>query len=61
MQERHRKVECDVCNKLMRSDTLKRHKETHKDLFRYMIIRRIKKNWKLDKKPTKSKTQNIQN
>ena len=32
MPNRNRKVECDVCNKLMRSDTLKRHKKIHKDL-----------------------------
>ena len=32
MQNRNRKAECDVCNKLMRSDNLKRHKQTHKDL-----------------------------
>ena len=32
MQDRHRQVECDVCSKPMRSDNLKRHKETHKDL-----------------------------
>ena len=31
-QNRNRKVECDVCSKPMRSDNLKRHKETHKDL-----------------------------
>ena len=31
-QDRHKKVECDVCNKLMRSDHLKRHKQTHRDL-----------------------------
>ena len=30
-QDRHRKVECDVCNKPMRYDRLKRHKKTHKD------------------------------
>ena len=32
IQDRHRKVECDVCNKRMRSDHLKRHKKIHKDL-----------------------------
>ena len=32
MQDRHKKVECDVCSKLMRSDNLKRHKQTHRDL-----------------------------
>ena len=32
MQDRHGKVECDVCSKLMRSDNLTRHKQTHKDL-----------------------------
>ena len=32
MQNRNRKAACDVCNKLMRSDHLKRHKQTHKDL-----------------------------
>ena len=26
-QDRHRKVECDVCSKPMRSDHLKRHKK----------------------------------
>ena len=31
MQNRNKKAECDVCNKLMRSDHLKRHKQTHKD------------------------------
>ena len=31
-QNRHRKVECDVCSKRMRSDHLKRHKKIHKDL-----------------------------
>ena len=31
-QDRHKKVECDVCNKLTRSDHLKRHKQTHRDL-----------------------------
>ena len=29
---RNRRVECDVCRKSMRSDHLKRHKQTHKDL-----------------------------
>ena len=29
---RNRRVECDVCGKPMRSDNLKRHKQTHKDL-----------------------------
>ena len=29
---RNRKAECDVCGKPMRSDNLKRHKLTHKDL-----------------------------
>ena len=32
MQNRNKKAECDVCNKLMRSDHLKRHKQTHQDL-----------------------------
>ena len=32
MQNRNRKAVCDVCSKLMRSDHLKRHKQTHKDL-----------------------------
>ena len=32
MQNRNRRFECDVCNKPMRSDTLKRHKKIHKDL-----------------------------
>ena len=32
MHDRHKKVECDVCSKLMRSDNLKRHKQTHRDL-----------------------------
>ena len=32
IQDRHRNVLCDVCNKSMRSDHLKRHKKTHKDL-----------------------------
>ena len=32
MQNRNRKAECDVCNKLLRSDNLKRHKQTHRDL-----------------------------
>ena len=32
MQDRHKQVECDVCGKPMRYDTLKRHKKTHKDL-----------------------------
>ena len=32
MQNRNRKAECDVCNMLMRSDNLKRHKQTHRDL-----------------------------
>ena len=32
MQNRNRKAECDVCHKLMRSDNLKRHKQTHRDL-----------------------------
>ena len=31
-QSRHRKAECNVRGKLMRSDHLKRHKQTHKDL-----------------------------
>ena len=31
-KNRNRKVECDVCSNPMRSDTLKRHKKTHKDL-----------------------------
>ena len=32
MQNRNKKAECDVCNKLMGSDHLKRHKQTHQDL-----------------------------
>ena len=32
IHDRHRKVECDVCNKRMRSDHLKRHKKIHKYL-----------------------------
>ena len=32
MQDLHRQVECNVCNKSMRSNNLKRHKNTHKDL-----------------------------
>ena len=32
MQNRNKKVECDVCLKRMRSDHLIRHKLTHKDL-----------------------------
>ena len=32
MQDRHRQVECDVYSKPMRSNNLKRHKKTHKDL-----------------------------
>ena len=32
MQNRNKKVECDVCSKIMRSDHLKRHKQTHRDL-----------------------------
>ena len=32
MQNRNKKVECDVCLKTMRSDHLIRHKLTHKDL-----------------------------
>ena len=32
MQDRHRQVECDVYGKPMRSNNLKRHKKTHKDL-----------------------------
>ena len=31
-KNRNKKAECDVCNKLMRSDHLKRHKQTHQDL-----------------------------
>ena len=31
-QDRHRKAECNVCGKSMRSDHLKRHKQIHKDL-----------------------------
>ena len=33
IQDRHKIVVCDVCNKCMRSDNLKRHKQTHKDIF----------------------------
>ena len=32
MQNRNRKAACDVCGKPMRSDNLKRHKQTHRDL-----------------------------
>ena len=32
MQDRHRQVECDVCSKPMRSNNLKCHKKTHKNL-----------------------------
>ena len=32
MQNRNKTIKCDVCSKFMRSDHLKRHKETHKDL-----------------------------
>ena len=32
MQDRHKTVVCDMCNKSMRSNNLKRHKQTHKDL-----------------------------
>ena len=32
MNNRNRNAECDVCGKLMRSDNLTRHKQTHKDL-----------------------------
>ena len=32
MQDRNRQVECDVYGKPMRSNNLKRHKKTHKDL-----------------------------
>ena len=28
----HKRISCDVCGKSMRSDNLKRHKLTHKDL-----------------------------
>ena len=28
-KNRHRRVECDVCNKQMRSDHLKRHRQVH--------------------------------
>ena len=31
-QSRHRKVECNMCSKPMRSDHLNRHKQTHRDL-----------------------------
>ena len=34
MQNQNRRVECDVCNKPMRSDNLKRHKQTHKYLLK---------------------------
>ena len=30
--DRHRKIECTVCFKKMRSDKLKRHRRIHKDL-----------------------------
>ena len=32
MQNRNKTIKCDVCYKFMRSDNLKRHKETHKNL-----------------------------
>ena len=32
IQDRHRQVDCDVYDKPMRSNNLKRHKKTHKDL-----------------------------
>ena len=31
-KDRHRQVECGICNKVMRSDNLKRPKKVHKDL-----------------------------
>ena len=30
MQDRHKTVMCDVCNKYMRSSSLQRHKQVHK-------------------------------
>ena len=32
MQDRHKAIVCDICDKSMRSDHLKRHKQIHKDL-----------------------------
>ena len=32
MSNRHKSVSCEVCKKPVRSDTLKRHMKTHKDL-----------------------------
>ena len=32
MTNRHKSVSCGVCKKWVRSDTLKRHMKTHKDL-----------------------------
>ena len=32
MQDRHKTVVCDVCNKSMRSNNLQRHKQVHKDI-----------------------------
>ena len=54
-QDRHKKVECDVCNKLMRSDHLKRHKQTHRDLLSLPVNEISKMNQKRDKKSRKSR------
>ena len=32
MEDRHKTVVCNICDKPMRSNHLKRHKQTHKDL-----------------------------
>ena len=32
IQDRHKTVVCDICDKSMRSNNLRRHKQTHKDL-----------------------------
>ena len=32
IKNRNKEAQCDICNKIMRSDNLKRHKQTHKDL-----------------------------
>ena len=31
-KDRHKKVRCLVCSRIMRSDILKRHASTHKDI-----------------------------
>ena len=31
-RDRHLKVRCNICNRCMRSDTLKRHSESHRDI-----------------------------